>query len=135
MSTRRALLGGVVLLLSLQFLFWDYAAWVWWAFRTGLFQLDTPEVIAENTRTAVAISITLALNLLAAIAFLVRRRGFGWWVLAVVQVIDVGVTTVIGLQFAAKSDLRTAEEWWAATAVAAQTLVLVLGLRPKQSPA
>jgi hypothetical protein len=135
MSSRRALLGGVVLLLTLQFLFWVYAAGVWWAFRTGLFELDTPAVIAENTRTAVVITVTLALNLAAAIVFLIRRRGFGWWVLAAVQVIDVGVTTVIGLRFAAKSDLTTAEEWWAATAVAALTLILVMGLRPKQSPA
>jgi hypothetical protein len=134
MSSRRALLVGVVLLLTLQFLFWVYAAGVWWAFRTGLFEPDPPAVVAENTRTAVAISITLALNLVAAIAFLVRRRGFGWWVLATVQVIDIGVTTVIGLNFAAKSDLMTAEEWWAATAVAALTLILVLTLRPKRSP-
>ena len=90
MTMRRALLAGVVLLLSLQLLFWVFAAWVWWAFRTGLFELDTPAVVAENTRTAVVIAVTLALNLGAAIAFLVRRRGFGWWVLAAVQVIDVG---------------------------------------------
>jgi hypothetical protein len=79
---RRWLLVGTVVLAVAQCALWLFSASVMWSLRN----LGFPAYQAEhNARFALALFVVAAINALAVIAFLGRRRERGWLVLAAVQ--------------------------------------------------
>ena len=104
-----------------------------WDFRALLHAPGDPEIFI-NTRTAVADFTWLVVNVIGVLAFAVRSRGFGRWLMVGVQLFDVTNMIYTGVRFASDGSWDTALFAWVITVVPAVTLLLVLRLRSVASP-
>jgi hypothetical protein len=108
-----------------------------WAFREFLICGEPcpsrPAVITARTQEAVAMTVWLAINLLALLVFLLNRRRIGLLVLGGVQVADVAITLGFGLILAMANDFSSGLAWWAGSPIAA-VAVLLLYLRARETP-
>jgi hypothetical protein len=115
---------GVVALALVQCGFWLFAASITWTFRGLMVGIDSPE---GHLRAIVSLAefVSLAVNLAALLAFLIRRRGIGMWSLAAVTFLDLAATLAMGVWVMSRSFWEHGSEWWWSTADAAATLVLI----------
>lgn len=118
MTLRRWLVAGILLLSALQSLMLLWAAFLNWALRdfmTG----NNPQVVADNTRIAIALFGWFGVNLLGLV---VNVRGR--WVLTAIQAANL--TLALALAFVQVSDSCGYHgfEWFWLSGLAALTLVL-----------
>jgi hypothetical protein len=115
---------GVAALALVQCGVWLFAASITWTFRGLMVGIDSPE---GHLRAMVSLAefVSLAVNLAALLAFLIRRRGLGMWSLAAVTVFDLAATLALGVWVMSRSFWEHGAEWWWLTADAAVTLVLI----------
>ena len=116
MTRRRLLVAGIILLTVGQCFLWFVAASLQWSFRALL--SPPPAQIEENTRAALAEFAALGLNLAGLLAFSVRRRGLGGWLLAGILLCDLAGTLLLATVFASPA-------WWLGSVGAAATLLLL----------
>ena len=102
-----------------------FAGSVEWGDRGGMVGINSDEA-AEQARFAIELAAIGALNVLASIAFLLRRSGWGWWLVLGIQVavfvfaLIEGVLTDIG--------------WFYFSGIPLLTLFLLLALRKLKPP-
>jgi hypothetical protein len=124
--TRRTLLMAIVALVLLSCGVWYVAASIIWATRNLIVGSGSPEA-AASARFAVQVYVATGINVIALLIFLIRRNGWGWWLLAVVQLGDFAYSVVEGI-------VRSTT-WWPLSALAALILVLLyLFRRTSQLP-
>lgn len=108
---------GTALLLGLQSAIWLVAAWIVWSFRGLIVGTGSPESDV-NARFAVAIFAGAVANALVLVLFVVRRRkGWAWWIVLAMQILDLAVATVAAI--------FVNQWWWLISSVAAATLLLL----------
>ena len=95
-----------------------------WGERGVMVGIDSAEA-AEQARFAIELSAIGALNLLASIVFLLRRSGWGWWLVLGMQ---VGVF-VLALMEGARTDLG----WFYFSSLPLLTLFLLFAFRNAQA--
>jgi hypothetical protein len=123
--TRRLLLIGAVALVLLTCIVWFSSASIIWSTRGIIVGLGSPQA-AASARFAVVVYAATGVNVIALLVFLIRRHGWGWWLLAAAQVGDFIFSLVEGI-------VRT-PTWWPLSGLAALTLVLLYLLRKPMKP-
>ena len=116
---------GIIVLVIVQCLVWLVAASVAWSFRDLMVGAGSPEA-ANNARFAIAYVGGAAINGIALVPFLLRRRGWGWLLLMAVQITDVVVTMAEGLLISGW--------WWLITVVAGLTIAFLYLFRRTAEP-
>jgi hypothetical protein len=117
---RRWLLTGVVTVALAECVLWYVAASIGWATRDIFVGSGAPQA-AARARFALALFAGAGINVVALVSFLVRRRGFGWWLLVAIEIGNLAVSLV-------EAVVRDAA-WWLSAALAALALGLLFGLR------
>jgi hypothetical protein len=80
------------LLAIIQSFIWAALAGLAWVSRDHPFPLPySPAQLAQQTDLAVAYSVLFGLSLVAIAAFALRPWRFGWWTMAVMQALYIGV--------------------------------------------
>lgn len=124
MVTRRRLLVVSILVLAVaQCVLWWVAAELTWSFRDLL--ASDEQVIAERTRIAVSEFAWLGVNIVGLVAYAVRGRGFGRWVLAGIQSANAVITLWIGLEQAFQTCGKSGFEWFLLSGLAVLTVLLL----------
>ncbi len=123
---RRLLFASIVLIATVECLWFLFSASVMWSIR-GM-GLGPPEV-AINTRTALGDFAWTVLNVSGLLAFVTRRRGVVVWLFVGVQVFDIADTLWAGLVSASDGFWDTASFHWALMVVPIAILVLVIAWR------
>ena len=118
--TRRTLLIGTVALVLLTCFVWFSFASIIWSARGIIVGLGSPQA-AASARFAVVVYAATGINVIALLVFLIRRHGWGWWLLVATQVGDLVFSLIEGI-------VRT-PTWWPLSGLAALTLVLLYLLR------
>src|SRR5258706_6898701 len=95
-----------------------------WGERGGMVGADSAEA-AEQARFAIELGAIAALNVVASIAFLIRRSGWAWWLVLGLQ---VGVF-VVALIEGALTDLG----WFYLSSLPLLTFFLLLAFREAQA--
>ena len=116
---------GIVVLVVVQCLDWLVAGSIVWSFRDLMVGTGSPEA-ADNARFAIAIFAGAAINGIALVPFLLRQRGWGWFLLIAVQIADVVVTLA--------DSLLISEWWWLITIVAGLTIGFLYLFRRASAP-
>jgi hypothetical protein len=106
--------AAIVLLTLGQCFLWLAAASITWSFRALLAQ--SPALVEERTRIALAEYAWLGLNVAALLGFIARRRLLVAWLLGGVLSLDLAATVILGLG---------AHEWWLGSVDAAAILFLL----------
>jgi hypothetical protein len=126
MDRRRRLMFASIVLLAIVECFWFlFVGALEWNIRGLLLRPGDPQ-IALNTRTAVADFTWMVVNVIGLLAFVMRNRGFGRWLMVGVQLFDVVNMAYAGVRFALDGSWDTAFFVWVITAVPAMTFLLVL---------
>jgi hypothetical protein len=122
---RRVLFATIVSLATVECLWLAFAGAVEWDLRNLWLKPGDPQM-AINARTAIADLIFMALNVIALVAFITRRRGLAVALIVGVQLFDVVNTLYAGLESAAGGFWDTATFRWLIAVVPATIAVLVL---------
>ena len=112
----RWLLTGIVVAAVVECFIWFFAASILWSTRDLLVGPDSSQA-ADNAHMAVAAYAATGINVITLLAFLVRPRGWGWWLLAGIQAGDLVVSLVAGLWLSAT--------WWLVSGVAGLTVAFL----------
>lgn len=107
---------GIVALVVLECLVWLVAGSIAWSFRDLIVGPTSPEA-ASRARFAIAIFGGAAINGLALLPFLLRPRGWGWFLLVAVQIGDV-LGSLAWVRF-------ISHDWWLTTGVGGLTVALL----------
>ncbi|MDQ6884814.1 MAG: hypothetical protein M3077_11360 [Candidatus Dormibacteraeota bacterium] len=91
----RFLLGAIIGLVILACLVWLFGASIVWSTREILVGPDSPRAL-EGGRLAIAMYAVTGINLVALVVFVVRQRGWGWWLLTAIQLGDFALSGVEG---------------------------------------
>ncbi|HEV2477399.1 MAG TPA: hypothetical protein VGX22_12730 [Candidatus Dormibacteraeota bacterium] len=102
------------------------AASLEWGDHEHMLGIDSAEA-AEQARFAVELYAIGALSLLASIAFLIRRSGWGWWVALGIQAGSFGWAVVEGT----RADIG----WYYLSIIPLITLVLLIAFRQARATA
>jgi hypothetical protein len=119
-----ALVAAIFILAIVQSFYWTLAALVTYLFR-NLYADTPPTVAAESIWLALSFVVVVLVNVAAVLAFLQSHRGFGWWLIVVVQTADFLVMAVL-------SSMDKGP--WLVAAAAGLTVLLLLFLRYMESP-
>jgi hypothetical protein len=123
MRRRQVLVVSIVVLAAAQCLLWLVAASFAWSFRYFLIGNDQ-QVLADRTRGALALFAWFAINTSCLVAYSVRSRGWGLWLLAAVQSVNLGITLWFGVGQVNQTCGQHGYEWFLFTGLAAMTLLL-----------
>jgi hypothetical protein len=125
-TVRLLTVGAIFLLGSVQCFYWTFVAFITFLFRR--LYSDTPaEAVALSTYIALALIVLVLVHVIVLLAFLHSSRGYGWWLLAIVQAADFVMIVVLGA-FDAGFGLA-AKSPWRVTAAAALTVLVLVALR------
>jgi hypothetical protein len=122
---RRLLFATIVWLATVECLWLAFSGAVEWDIRNLWLKPGDPQM-AINARTAIADLIFMAVNVIALIAFVRRRRGLAVGLMVGVQLFDVVNMLYAGLESAAGGFWDTAAFRWLVAVVPATIAVLVL---------
>jgi hypothetical protein len=122
---RRVLFASIVLLGTVECLWLVFVGVVEWDLRNLWLKPGDPQM-AINARTAIADLTFMALNVIALVAFIRRRRGLAVGLMVGVQLFDVVNMLYAGLESAAGGFWDTAAFRWVIAVVPATIAVLVL---------
>jgi hypothetical protein len=122
---RRLLFISIVLLGTVECLWLVFVGAVEWNFRNLWLKPGDPQM-AINARTAIADLTFMALNVIALVAFIRRRRGLAAGLMVGVQLFDLVNVLYAGLESAAGGFWDTAAFRWLTAVVPATIAVLVL---------
>ena len=100
---------------AVECVIWFFAASILWSLRNLLVGPSSSQA-ADNARFALVVYAATGVNVIALLAFLLRRRGWSWWLLTAVQTGDL-VTSLLAA-------LLLSPTWWLITGGAALTLTL-----------
>jgi hypothetical protein len=120
---RRILFAGIVLLVTVECIWFLFSGYVEWSLRNLGFD-DAQRAI--NARTALADFTWTAVNVIGLLVYVARRRGFGLLLLVAVQLFNAADTAYGGLLSASDSYWDTAVFRWVTTVVPTAVVVLVL---------
>ena len=113
MTGPRWLLMGIIGTAVVECFIWLFAASILWSTRALLVGTSSSQA-ADNAHMAVAAYVATGINVIALPAFLVRRRRWGWWLLAGIQAGDLVVSLAAGFWLSST--------WWLVSGVAGLTL-------------
>jgi hypothetical protein len=122
---RRLLFATIVLLATVECLWLLFVGALEWNLRNLWLKPGDPQM-AINARTAVADLIFMALNVIALVVFIKRRRGFAVLLIVGVQLFDVVNMLYAGLESAADGFWDTATFHWVIAVVPLAIALLVL---------
>ncbi len=123
MKRRHLLIVSIVVLAATQCLLWLLSATLAWFLRTFLIGNDE-QLLADRTRFALALFAWFGINTLCLVAYLVRGRAWGRWLLAAVQSADLGITLWIAVGQVNQTCGQHGYEWFLFSGLAAMTLLL-----------
>ena len=121
----RLLFATIVLLATVECLWLLFVGALEWNLRNLWLKPGDPQM-AINARTAVADLIFMALNVIALVVFIKRRRGFAVLLIVGVQLFDVVNMLYAGLESAAGGFWDTATFHWVIAVVPLGIALLVL---------
>jgi hypothetical protein len=122
---RRGWVAAILVLVAVQCLFWFVAAEIAWAVRHLL--TSDPQVIAERTRAAVAWFAWCGVNFAGFLAFAIRRHRISFWLVAAIQVANLGIAMWFGFQQVSETCGDHGLEWLVPSGLAAVTLFVMYG--------
>ncbi|HVS06093.1 MAG TPA: hypothetical protein VHK65_07985 [Candidatus Dormibacteraeota bacterium] len=125
MRVRLGWVAAILVLVAVQCLFWFVAAEIAWAVRH--FLTSDPQVIAERTRAAVAWFVWCGVNFAGLLAFAIRRHRISFWLVAAIQVANLGIAVWIGFQQVSQTCGDHGLEWLIPIGLAAVTLLVMYG--------
>ena len=125
MRVRRGSVAAILVLVAAQCLIWLVAAGVGWGVRHLL--TSDPQEIAARTRTVVALALWGGVNLAGLLAFAIRRRRLSFWLLAGIQLANLGIALWIGVQQVSETCGQHGQDWLLPSVLAALTLLVMYG--------
>lgn len=131
MTSRRILFASVLVTALAGCIFWSLVVAFFWAFRdfvlcwTPVECAGRSSIIAARTSEAVALSVLLAINIIAFAFFMINRRRPGLFSLAAIQLVDLAVALLLSVPLALAGDWGTTLQGSSGGVIAAVLLSLL----------